>query len=439
MRTTALVVLLLSMYGAAADKPELMLRRQNAVAMIRDGILLIHGTSELSMTADGFRQAPFFYYLTGLADTPGALLALDGRSGESWLFLPAKVPLTEGSQADVSPDSETSARTGIDHVVDWSELQHFLAARATVPTVLYFAADPFAVGDLPANITGDQKQRLPLWVATIVQKWPTLRPVEIADRLRNLMAVESTDELGASRAAARATIPAFFAGLHAIRPGVSQRRVEAAVENACWEAGAHGSSFWPWAMTGANAVFPRPYWSISRYDHLDATLRAGDLVRLDVGCEWNHYAGDLGRTVPASGKFTDEQREIWDMLVDAYRAATKTFRPGTTPEQVYDAWRAELIHHRATVKTARARRAIELWSVRKNVPYFYLHTTNLDAAFVEGALRTGMVIDFEPIVSIDELGFYLEDMFLITKDSAEDLTPGVPFTADEIESAMRPR
>ena len=62
---------------------------------------------------------------------------------------------------------------------------------------------------------------------------------------------------------------------------------------------------------------------------------------------------------------------------------------------------------------------------------------NLDAGFIEGPLRAGMVIDFEPIVSIDDLGFYLEDMFLITKTGAEDLTPKIPFTSDEIEAAMR--
>ena len=62
---------------------------------------------------------------------------------------------------------------------------------------------------------------------------------------------------------------------------------------------------------------------------------------------------------------------------------------------------------------------------------------NLDAGFIDGPLRVGMVIDFEPIVSIGDLGFYLEDMFLITRTGAQDLTPNIPFTSDEIEAAMR--
>jgi Xaa-Pro aminopeptidase len=61
---------------------------------------------------------------------------------------------------------------------------------------------------------------------------------------------------------------------------------------------------------------------------------------------------------------------------------------------------------------------------------------NLAAGDIEGPLRAGMVVDFEPIASIGGQGYYLEDMFLITRDGAELLTPGVPYTAEEIESAM---
>ncbi|HWO35922.1 MAG TPA: hypothetical protein VNO32_44600, partial [Candidatus Acidoferrum sp.] len=65
------------------------------------------------------------------------------------------------------------------------------------------------------------------------------------------------------------------------------------------------------------------------------------------------------------------------------------------------------------------------------------HTTNLMAGRPAGPLRKGTTINFEPIASIDGQGFFLEDMYLITKDGAELLTPGVPYSAEEIEAAMR--
>jgi Xaa-Pro aminopeptidase len=174
-----------------------------------------------------------------------------------------------------------------------------------------------------------------------------------------------------------------------------------------------------------------------RYDHLDTQMTAGDLVRLDVGCEWEHYQGDLGRTVPVSGKYTKEQREIWTIFVAAYQAGVKQLKEGTTDEQVFAAWKQELLSHRDKVKSPLAKQAMDTWTDRKNVPYWQMHTMNLDAGFIEGPLRAGMTVDFEPIASIGGQGYYLEDMFLITKDGAEKLTPGVPYAAEEIEMAMK--
>jgi Xaa-Pro aminopeptidase len=239
------------------------------------------------------------------------------------------------------------------------------------------------------------------------------------------------------RAAAKATVPALLAGMRAIKPGVQQRAVEATVVNACSQQGAHGVSFWPWAMSGSNGVFPRPFASVARYDHLNQTMEAGDLVRMDVGCEWDHYQGDLGRTVPVSGRYSDDQRETWNIFVAAYQAGVTALRDGVTPDQVYDAWRTELVAHRASVKSAIAKEAIDAWSKKENIPYWQVHTMNLDAGRVPGALRAGMTIDFEPIAAAGGQGYYLEDMFLITAHGAENLTLCVPYRAEEIEAAMR--
>jgi len=159
-------------------------------------------------------------------------------------------------------------------------------------------------------------------------------------------------------------------------------------------------------LSGAKGVFPKPFETEQRYDHLDGVMQSGDLVRLDVGCEWNHYQGDLGRTVPVSGHYSGEQREIWNIFVAAYRATAKTFREGVTEDQAFETWKKELLGHREGAKSALAKQAIEAWSERKNVPYWQMHTMNLDAGYIEGGLKTGMVIDFEPIASIGGQGYY---------------------------------
>ena len=270
-------------------------RRQRAAAAFRDGILLFHASSELDLTADGFRQKPLFYYFTGLGNTVGAVLAIDGKSGESWLFLPSKPPfLRAGLQPEVQPGPESAKRLGMEHVVDWSALEGFLAPRAGQALPLYYGDDLSTFAELPANLLSPKSPQAPMWLQIILQKWPAFEAKESGERIGALMAVQSAEETAALRSAAKATVIAVTAGMLAIRPGVSQRSVEAVVENTCWSAGAHGTSFWPWAMAGDNAIFPRPFTSLARYDHLNQNMRSGDLVRLDVGCEQDHYMGDLG-------------------------------------------------------------------------------------------------------------------------------------------------
>src|SRR5262249_30555972 len=124
-------------------------------------------------------------------------------------------------------------------------------------------------------------------------------------------------------------------------------------------------------------------------------------------------------------------------FVAAYEAGTKVLRAGVTTDQVYAAWSNELVRRRSSLKSAAARQATDEWSKRQIVPYWQIHTIHLLAGNLRGPPRAEMTIAFEPIASIGEQGYYLEDMFLIKTDGAELLTPGVPYTADQIEAAMR--
>ena len=422
---------------AAPDSAIERQRRQRAAAEFRDGILLLHASSELNFTADGFRQDPYFYYFTGLANTVGAVLAIDGETQESWLFLPTQPPfMKSGLRPEVQPGGESEKLLAIEHVVDWTGLEGFFASRSGHAPPLYYVDDFSKFPELPANVLSVRSPSAPTWLQVLLQKWPTIEAKDVEKRVQGLMEVQSGDEMRALRSAATATVSAFMAGLHAIRTGASQRAVEAVIENTCWSAGAHGSSFWPWAMAGDNAVFPHPFFAVARYDHLDQTMRAGDLVRLDVGCEWDHYQGDLGRTVPVSGHFDNDQRETWNLFVSAYRAGAAVLSEGNTVDQVFEAWRGELLRHRPSAKSQLAQHAIDSWSDRKNVPYWQVHTTNLTAGRPTSPLKEGTTINYEPIASVDGQGFFLEDMYLITKKGAELLTPGVPYSADEIEAAM---
>jgi Xaa-Pro aminopeptidase len=441
MLTNLCVAVFMAVAALAADTSELQSRRQRAASEFGDGILMVHAKSVADESSDGFRQDAAFYYFTGLENTVGAILAIDCRSHQSWLFLPpptSRERLLAGSagRLEGSPGSGAVKPAGIEHVVDWSELSSFLEKNGTATTTLYYSAVKNSRAELPPDI-GANQANAPLWALAIAQKWPSLQLKEVSPRVKALMAVQSASELVNVIAAAKATVLALMAGIRATRPGVSQRSVEATVEDACWQAGAHGTAFWPWAMAGPNGIFPNPFASLTRYDHLDIVMNAGDLVRLDVGCEWNHYGGDLGRTIPVSGHYSADQREIWNIFVSAYHAGVRSLREGATVNQVFEAWRAELIRHRESASSTLAKQAVDEWSKREKVPFWQIHTMNLDEGSVPGPMRAGTTIAFEPIASIGAQGYYLEDLFLITKEGAALLTPGVPYSAEEIEAAMR--
>jgi Xaa-Pro aminopeptidase len=418
-----------SIRGSGLD--ELKARRLHVAQAFPDGILLVRSSLNLSPVNDSYRENASFYYLTGIENTPGAILAIDGKKGETWLFVrvsAAGVPL------GTAPGDASAQKLGLDHVVNWSELEGFVSQRVQAGAKFYCEPE---TPELPANLSSASGASTPAWIQVLQKKWPAMNLQLVALQLNDLMDIESPAEQELSRAAARATVSAVMAGMKAVRPGISQRGVELAVVDGCWSAGAHGVSFWPWAMAGANGVFPKPFESFTRYDHLDSILQSGDLVRLDTGCEWEHYQGDLGRTIPVSGRYNDEQREIWNAFVAAYRAGSKELRAGVTVDQVFNVWSAELLRQREAVKSADAKEALDTWSQRKNVPFWQIHAMNLTVGDIHGPFEEGMVLDFEPIVSFGGQGYYLEDMYLIRGDGAEILTPGVPYTAEEIESAMK--
>jgi len=174
--------------------------------------------------------------------------------------------------------------------------------------------------------------------------------------------------------------------------------------------------------------------------NLDRVMRPGEVARLDIGCQVDHYMGDVGRTVPVSGTFTPDQAEVIDLLVATYRAGLAVLRDGVADSTVIEASVAEARRLRPTMRTALGRRAAALVSERDSIPYWQIHGIGLDIAeSLPSVLRAGMVLDYEPIFAVDGQGFYMEDMILITPTGYEILTKGLPYSAAEIERAMRPR
>jgi Xaa-Pro aminopeptidase len=424
-------------------------RRDRAYARLGNDLLVLRSRwAPAHATQPAFEQEPTFYYFTGADHLLGAILVLDGRTRRAELFLPSVLPAFLGAIGRNQPKPSVAQADSfhVDDVADWSAFSRYIERRLRDdprPTIRVdedvTQAGLAGLVDTALDSTAAAPARLrSAWTDAIRRRWPNASVVASSAISGALRVVKDSVEIAALRRAATNTAAALRAGMLRFAAGRHQRDVEGAVVDECTRNGGDGPSFWPWVMSGPNAVFPTPFTSSVDMHNLDRVMRRGEVARLDVGCQVDHYMGDVGRTVPVSGTFTPDQAEVIDLLVATYRAGLAVLRDGVADSTVIGASIAEARRLRPTMRTALGRRTAALVSERDSIPYWQIHGIGLDIAEpLPSVLRAGMVLDYEPIFSVDGRGFYMEDMILITPTGYEILTKGLPYSAAEIERAMR--
>jgi Xaa-Pro aminopeptidase len=423
-------------------------RQARAYERLGNGLLILRSRwSPVHWARASFEQDASFYYFTGADHLLGAVLVLDGGKRRTELFLPSRVSgpvaaLIASAQAPPTEAHPTSLH--VDQVAEWSAFARYLDARLADDPHLTIWVDnggfePAIAGNVgtPLDSSATLDNPHELWRRAIQDRWPHATVASDTAIGIGLRAVKDSGEIAIMRRVAETSAAAFRAGLGRFAPGVHQRVVEAAVVGTCLQKGFGGPSFWPWIFSGRNSAFPRPFTSLLDLRHLDRVMQGGEIARYDIGCEIDHYMGDVGRTVPISGRFDPGQREVVDLLVAAYRAGLARLRDGVLVDDVIGASIAEVGRLRNAMRTSLGRRAAALIVERDSIPFWEIHGIGLDVGeAVPGILRAGMVVDYEPIFAVGDQGFYMEDMILIGQNGYEILTKGLPYTAAEIEQAM---
>ena len=446
MKTTAAAIAL-SLLGPAPavsqqiEQAEYTGRRERILAELSDGILLLHARStEKAMEQPSFVQNASFYYFTGFANQPGAILVLDGPLGEALLFVPPP-PLSFGMPvADLvlPPGRNSAEQFGFDSVAPWEEFVPYLNRRmADRVRKLYIdqsrRPEMLGVPEPLWPVAGEKT----LWQRSLARAFPEATIESARATIRAMRWVKSPGEIAQLRSNARATAAALLAGMRSVRPGVTQREAEAAVVAGCIAAGAEGPSFWPWMMSGPNGHVGRLVRAFYDYNHLNRVMRAGEVVREDIGCAAGSYGGDVGRTIPVSGFFDAGQRETWNMLIDAYHSGLAAMRAGISIADVMAASRKKISELQPGLQTEQARAAARSLLAAGGMRLWSIHGVGIDSGETPlDVLQAGSVIAFEPMFSAGADAFYLEDMILVTESGHEVLSAGLPYTAEEIEAVM---
>jgi Xaa-Pro aminopeptidase len=442
-------------------------RRERALERLEGGALLLPSSPILHKSRDTehrYRPDSELFYLTGSME-PGvvALLRDQGEGDRFVLFVPGRDPAAELWSGPRLGPGELGERVGADAAYPAEEMPGRLQGLLKGASRIFFrlGANPVLEAQVvealkEARKKGPRKGEGPRAVVD---------PGEVLDELRLR---KDPEEVARIRRATELTVSAFREAMAGVRPGMGEWEVESALEAGIRRRGGGGPAFPTIVGAGPNAC-------ILHYHANRGVLSPHHLVLLDGGAELDLYAGDVTRTFPAGGRFTSPQRDVYQVVLDAHRAALAAVRPGVGIHEV----------HRAAVSSL-ARGLVELGVLagdpeelvegkahEKYFPHQTSHWLGLDVHdvgdyTVDGASRVlepGMVLTVEPglyfaggsdagpgpgpgtgAVSgahavpgagpFAGMGVRVEDDVLVTPTGSENLTRDLPVMPEELEELV---
>lgn len=427
---------------------ELQRRRRSLMRLIgEDAMAIIPSAPEQTRSRDTtyrFRQDSDFHYLSGFDEPEALLVLLPGRrAGEFMVFCRESNPEEEiwhGRRLGV--DNAPQA-LGADDAFPISDIEDILPGLIEGRQTIYYT--------MGKNQTFDAQ--VMRWVNEVRAKLRAnaAAPKQLASLdffLHEMRVIKSRSEISLLRKAAKISAAGHLAAMKRCRAGQMEYELESELVGVYRQHGAT-HAFLPIVGGGVNGC-------ILHYTENNRMLNDGELVLVDSGAEFRSYAGDITRTYPVNGRFSDAQREIYQIVLEANKAAIEKVRPGNHWNDPHDA--AVKVLARGLLKVGLLKGTLK--SVLKNESYrkFYMHRTGhwlgLDVHDVgdykidDGwrLLEPGMVLTIEPGLYIGQgrgipkryanIGVRIEDDVLVTAKGCEVLTDSVPKQPDEIESLM---
>ncbi|MFL2502445.1 MAG: Xaa-Pro aminopeptidase [Luminiphilus sp.] len=432
------------------SKAEFARRRKNLMGMMdKHTIAIIPGAREVTRSRDTeypFRQNSDLFYLTGFEEPDAVLVLVPGRrQGQVVLFCRERDPDMElWNGYRLGPEGAV-AYLGVDDAFPIDDLDEILPGLIEGTQRIYYSMGHDDVFD----------QRVMGWVNQIrkLVRTGAAPPADFTDLaflLHEQRLIKSAAEVRVMRKAGEISAAAHVRAMQECQPGRYEYHLEAAIQHTFAEHGARFPAYNSIVGSGANAC-------VLHYTENASKMRAGDLVLIDAGCEYQGYAADITRTFPVGGQFSSEQRAIYDVVLEAQRAAIAKVRPDNTWNQPHDA--TVRVITRGLIKLGllrgKERELIKAEAYRE----FYMHRAghwlgldvhDVGEYRVDGRwrqLEPGMVLTIEPGIYIAAdntkvpkrwrgIGVRIEDDVVVTEQGCDVLTGDVPKRADEIEALM---
>lgn len=418
---------------AGAVPPEtLQARRAKVMEAMGTGVAILGSAAVRSIEPHGphpqdsdFRQDNDFFYLTGLETPDSWLVLIAGEDGsrEARLFLPERDTARERwTGPKLGPGPEAAGLTGIDTVLPAN------GAGRGINRLVFGSRSPAWTGGVFVRRGPGRPEAESELVRELVFR-STGRPLTVHD-LGHLIAqqrlIKDDDELRRLRRAIDITAEAQREAMAAVQPGMWEYQIEAIIEYVFRRNGAERVGFPSIVGAGVNST-------TLHYDESRGPLDAGDLIIMDIGAEFGYYTADITRTAPVSGRFSERQRELYQLVLATQQAAIDSVRPGTTMGRLNQIARSYMQEHSGDL--------CEPGDCTQYFVHGLSHWLGMDVHDV-GDYRTplapGMVLTIEPglYLPAERIGIRIEDDILVTENGAEVLSRMAPRDVDGIEALM---
>ncbi|HEY0199702.1 MAG TPA: aminopeptidase P N-terminal domain-containing protein [Rhodanobacter sp.] len=435
----------------AIASDEFARRRRQLMQMAgEDAVLLVAAAPERMRNADAawpYRQDSDFHYLAGFPESDAVLALLPGRRhGEVVLFCRERDPARERWHGESIGTERAVGDYGMDDAFPIDDIDDILPGMIEGRGRVYchFGREP----DFDAQLLGWMRRLRQLRGGGVVPK----EFVALGHLLHDLRLYKSRAELRLMRASAAIAVEAHLAALQVATPGRREYEVEAELLRVVRSRGAV-PAFSPIVAGGANAC-------VMHYQSLRASLRDGDLLLIDAGAELDCYASDISRTFPVNGRYSREQRALYEVVLAAQLAAIDEVRPGQPFSAAHDAAVRVLTEGLCELGLLKgdADAAIAAGSYQRFFPAKTGHWLGLDVHDVgdyrvndeSRLLEPDMVLTVEPglYVAPDDrsvaerwrgIGIRIEDDVAVTRDGCEVLTAAMPKSAEAIEALLASR
>jgi Xaa-Pro aminopeptidase len=423
-------------------------RRQLMRLMGRDAIAIVPAAPVRMRNSDvdyAFRQDSDFHYLTGFGEPESVAVLMPGRpAGEYVLFVRDRDPAREIWDGKRAGPAGAVADFAADDAFPISDIDEILPGMLEQRERVYYTM----------GLNQEFDQRVVGWVNELraqarAGRHPPQEFVALDHVLHDMRLFKSRAEIGLMRRAGQIGAGAHIRAMKFCQPGKNEFEVMAELVHEFGRFGAD-TSYHPIVGGGANTC-------VLHYRDNNARLNDGDLLLIDAGCEYQFYASDITRTLPVNGRYSPEQRAVYEVVLSAQRAAFAKVKPGNHWNEPHDA--AVRAVTQGLVRIGLLKGPVPALIRDEAYKRFFMHRTGhwlgIDVHDVGDykvgdqwrVFEPGMTLTVEPGVYIAagtkgvskrfwNIGVRIEDDVAVTRDGCEVLTAGVPTDPDAIEALM---